>query len=59
MAKKTKDNDGLVWGIILIGLGIMFLLQQLFDLSVFSWIWQFWPLILVVWGIVVIKQSRG
>ncbi|MBN1222542.1 MAG: hypothetical protein JXB23_04805 [Candidatus Aminicenantes bacterium] len=45
MAKQAR-KDPLVWGVILIVLGLMFLLK--FD------IWyalaHFWPVILIIWG---------
>ncbi|OGD18055.1 MAG: hypothetical protein A2V76_03855 [Candidatus Aminicenantes bacterium RBG_16_63_14] len=46
---KQKRGDSLVWGIILIVVGAIFLLQQ-FDVDVFDQVWRFWPVILIVWG---------
>ncbi|MBN2265161.1 MAG: hypothetical protein JW775_05030 [Candidatus Aminicenantes bacterium] len=48
MASK-KRSDSLVWGIVLIVVGAIFLLQQL-DIDVFDQVWRFWPVILIVWG---------
>ena len=48
MASKTR-SDSLVWGIILIVVGAIFLLQQ-FDVDIFDQVWRFWPVILIVWG---------
>ncbi len=48
MASKTR-SDSLVWGVILIVVGVLFLLQQL-DVDVFDQVWRFWPVILIVWG---------
>jgi uncharacterized membrane protein (UPF0136 family) len=56
MAKK-KD-DGTAWGIILVALGTIFLLQSVFDIEIFREIWKFWPVILIVWGLKVLKDSR-
>jgi hypothetical protein len=44
-----KRGDSLVWGIILIVVGAIFLLQQ-FDVDVFDQLWRFWPVILIIWG---------
>jgi uncharacterized membrane protein HdeD (DUF308 family) len=45
---KHKRKDPLVWGIILIVIGLLFLLPTTID------IWwtlaRFWPVILIVWG---------
>jgi hypothetical protein len=46
---RQKRGDSLIWGIILIVVGAIFLLQQL-DIDIFDQVWRFWPLILIVWG---------
>lgn len=58
MAKK-KDDSGLVWGVVLIALGCMFLAQQFFNIEVFRWLFQLWPVVLIVWGIMIVKNSRA
>ncbi len=49
-----------VGAFILIGLGVLFLLDELGALH-FDWIWRFWPLILIAIGIRVLmqRQRRG
>jgi TM2 domain-containing membrane protein YozV len=49
-----------VGAIILIGLGVLFLLDEMGALH-FDWIWRFWPLILIALGvrILVQRQRRG
>jgi len=46
---KQKHRDSLIWGIILIVLGGIFLLEQ-FNIDVWDTAWRFWPVILIVWG---------
>ena len=46
---KQRRSDSLIWGIVLIIVGAIFLLEQL-DIDVFDQVWRFWPLILIVWG---------
>ena len=48
MADSRKGNS-LVWGIILIIIGIVILLEQL-DVDIFDQVWRFWPVILIIWG---------
>ncbi|MGZ5424930.1 MAG: LiaI-LiaF-like domain-containing protein [Candidatus Aminicenantales bacterium] len=48
MAKQNK-GDSLIWGIILIIVGAIFLLQQL-HVDIFDQVWRFWPVILIAWG---------
>jgi TM2 domain-containing membrane protein YozV len=49
-----------VGAVILIGLGVLFLLDEVGMLH-FDWIWRFWPLILIAIGIRVLmqRQQRG
>lgn len=58
MTKKKEVSESVVWGSILIGLGVIFLLQNFFDVEIFEQIWQFWPLALVVWGIAIIANRK-
>jgi hypothetical protein len=48
MTAKRK-RDSLVWGIILIALGTVFLLDRL-GLDAWDTLWRLWPVILIVWG---------
>lgn len=48
MADPKKGNS-LVWGVILIVLGFLFLLDQL-NVDIWDAVWRFWPVVLIVWG---------
>ena len=48
MANAKKGNS-LVWGIVLIIVGSIILLEQL-NIDVFDQVWRFWPVILIIWG---------
>ncbi len=54
MSKKRKDT--LIWGIILIILGLIFILDNA-DIDVWDYVGKLWPLVLIFWGIV--KLWRG
>jgi len=47
MAKKQRD--ALVWGIILIFIGLIFFLDN-FDIDVWDIIARLWPVALIIWG---------
>jgi hypothetical protein len=47
MAKRKRD--ALVWGIILIVIGIIFILDN-FDIDVWDYVARLWPVALIVWG---------
>lgn len=46
---KVKRSDSLVWGIILVAIGTIFLLERL-HIDIWDAVWRFWPVILIVWG---------
>ena len=53
----TRSQAGmLVGGLILIGIGLLFLAGNLFGLSVWWFIGRYWPVILIVIGI---KKLHG
>jgi hypothetical protein len=45
----AKRKDPLVWGLILVGLGLIFILEN-FHIDAWDYVWRFWPVILIVWG---------
>jgi hypothetical protein len=47
MAKKQRD--ALAWGIILIVIGTIFLLDR-FDVDVWEYTARLWPVALIIWG---------
>ncbi|MDD8030624.1 MAG: DUF5668 domain-containing protein [Acidobacteriota bacterium] len=47
MSKKHREN--LIWGIVLVVLGGIFLLENI-GIPAWRFIWRLWPLILIFWG---------
>jgi uncharacterized membrane protein HdeD (DUF308 family) len=48
MAKKHRD--ALAWGIVLIVIGLIFLLDR-FDVDIWDFLARLWPVALIIWGI--------
>ena len=46
--KRSKRKDPLVWGIVLIVVGALFLLQNTID--IWWTIARLWPVLLIAWG---------
>lgn len=46
---KAHHSDAFIWGLILITIGVIFLLNNL-EINVWRIVANFWPLILIVWG---------
>ncbi len=44
-----KHRDSLVWGIILVIVGGLFLLESL-HIHIWEYVWKFWPVIFILWG---------
>ena len=45
---KQKYRDSLIWGIILIVVGGIFLMETL-HVRVWHYVWRLWPVIFIVW----------
>jgi hypothetical protein len=46
---RSKHRDSLAWGLILIVIGGIFLLETL-HVRVWHYVWRLWPVIFIVWG---------
>ncbi len=46
---KSRRKDALVWGIILIVIGLIFFLEN-YDIDVWDSVARLWPVVLIVWG---------
>lgn len=58
MSKEFK-NSGMMWGVILIAIGVLFLLQNFDFLDVGDILSNFWPLVLVVIGLKMLYDRRS
>jgi hypothetical protein len=62
MAKEGKASgaDGLFWGIFLLFLGVVFLLQtfNILPWELWSTLWRLWPVLLVIAGISILLRHR-
>jgi uncharacterized integral membrane protein len=45
----AKRKDPLIWGLVLIVLGLIFILEN-FHINAWDFAWRFWPVILIIWG---------
>lgn len=46
---QAQRKDSLVWGIILLCIGLIFFLNNL-DIHIWGTVARLWPVILIVWG---------
>lgn len=57
MSRKGIGAGSLTLGLLLIIIGILFLVDNFTDITVWSRAWKYWPLILIVFGLFKIFQS--
>lgn len=51
MANGKRRKDSLVWGVVLVALGVLFLLDSLnVHFDVWHELANYWPVILIIWG---------
>ncbi len=48
---RHRTKAPLLWGLILIAVGILFLAENYFHIEIWDHIWKLWPLILILWGL--------
>jgi hypothetical protein len=46
---SQKRRDSLIWGIILIVVGGIFLLETM-HVRIWHYVWRLWPVVFIVWG---------
>jgi hypothetical protein len=47
------------WGVLFVAAGVLLLLERMDIFYVeWSWMWKFWPLLLVVWGVVILLGNK-
>jgi predicted membrane protein len=56
--KQSSNNNGLFWGLILVLLGVLFLLDNFYIIDFSEAISTFWPLILIVIGIKILLDKK-
>jgi predicted membrane protein len=54
-----KSSNNLWWGFILIGIGALLLLDNMRVVDVGEFLHTFWPLLLIIWGIAVIRRRTA
>ncbi len=57
MSRKSKKNASLFVGILLVGIGVIFLLENLYLIDIAQILSDFWPLILVAVGLKIIIKA--
>lgn len=54
---SRTNNSRRIIGVVIIFFGVVFLLDN-FNITAFDYIWRFWPLLLVVFGLVILIRHE-
>jgi len=46
-------------GLIILAIGIIFLLENVFGMEIWEEVWLFWPIFLLIWGIIELFQKKA
>ncbi len=56
----TRRSSGhLVIGFVILGIGIIFLIENIMGIEVWEKVWPFWPILFLLWGLTEIIQKRS
>jgi hypothetical protein len=59
MSAVNKNTGQWLFGLIILIIGVIFLLENLFGYEIWESVWLFWPLIFILWGLVEIFQKKS
>lgn len=59
MGTSEESKGNWVFGLIILIVGIIFILENFTDLEVWGKLWKLWPVILFIWGIREIWQNKS
>ncbi len=59
MNKMGKSPGQWLFGLIILVIGIIFLLENLLGISIWGRIWLFWPIFILLWGLMEILQKKS
>ncbi len=59
MSASEEGKGSWIFGLIILVIGIIFMVENFTDLEIWRRVWNLWPLILVIWGIKEIWQNKS
>ena len=59
MSTREEGRGNWLFGLILLLIGGIFLIENYTDIEIWDELWKFWPVILLIWGIKAIWQDRS
>lgn len=59
MGASEEGKGNWVFGLIILAIGIIFIVENFTDIEIWGNIWNLWPVILFIWGIKEIWQNKS
>ena len=59
MSANEEGKGNWIFGLILLIIGMVFVVENFTGIEVWGKVWKFWPVILLIWGIKEIWQNKS
>lgn len=59
MSTSEEGKGNWVFGLIILAVGIIFIVENFTDLEIWRRVWNLWPVILLIWGIKEIWHNKS
>ncbi|GAG40849.1 unnamed protein product, partial [marine sediment metagenome] len=59
MSASEEGKGNWVFGLIILAVGVIFIVENFTDLEIWGRVWNLWPVILLIWGIKEIWQNKS
>lgn len=59
MVSGGRSSGNWVFGLIILIIGIIFLVENLIGMEIWDKVWLFWPFLLMLWGLVELFQKKS
>jgi hypothetical protein len=56
---ERKNSGQWFFGLIIFIIGIIFLLENVFGIEVWENVWLFWPILIILWGLIELFQKKS
>ncbi len=59
MSAREEGRGNWVFGLVLLLIGVIFIVENFTGMEIWNKFWKFWPIILLIWGIKEIFQNKS
>jgi len=55
----SRNSGQWLFGLIILIIGLIFLVENLFGIQMWKNVWLFWPILFIIWGLMQLFQKRS